>query len=286
MSDIEEMENMMAAAGGSPAVGVEPPVPPAVSVAPVVATPVAVVQRLVVGSGASARDVALQGLSPSLREQVIADAAEMGIRIEHDLSWLLVGAQVRSWAAAQASGEAAQAAGESAREVARGVADIPKTILKGALQASTSVRNDINDVLKTGGKAILASIDVAAKAGSAAIENGSKDLISKLDAAVEAKKQEGVSAFARAAAEAAVSAANTASATVLSENKVKLRRSAVFMAAIFLVYAGLGWAANNEYLSLTHQITPAPMVISPKTGKVNCGKITTPAGREEVCEIR
>lgn len=284
MSDIEDMENMMAAAGGSPAVGVEPPVP-AVSVTPVVAPPIAV-SRMAMGGGASARDVALQGLSPALREQVIADAAEMGIRIEYDLSWLLVGAQVRSWAAAQASGEAAQAAGESAREVAQGVADIPKTILKGALQASNSVRSDIKDVIDKSGLALLESIKVAAQAGSEKIEAGSSDLIAKLDAAVEVKKNEGVSAFARAAAEAATAAAGAASALILSETKVKLRYSTLTMALIFIVYAGLGWAANSEYLSLSHQITPASLVINPATGKVNCGKITTKTGREEVCEIR
>lgn len=230
-------------------------------------------------TGKSARDVALEGLSQEARDRVIAEAASVGIVAQYDVGWFLIGSQLRCWAATQASGEAA-------KEVAKGVADIPKTILKGALQASKTVRNDIKDVIDKSGTALLAAIDVAAQAGSAAIAAGSTDLISKLDAAVEAKKQEGVSAFARAAAEAAVAAANAASATVLSENKVKLRRSALAMALIFLVYAGLGWAANSEYLSLTHQITPAPMVINPKTGKPNCGKITTPTGREEVCEIR
>ena len=277
MSDIEDMENMMAAAGGPPAVGVEPPAS-AVSVTPVAAPPIAA-PRLRMGGGASARDVALQGLSPALREQVIADAAEMGIRIEYDLSWLLVGAQVRSWAAAQASGEAA-------REVAAGVGKIQGQMFAGAVKAGDSVRKDMVEVIQKGGDALLEGIKVAAQAGSDKVAEGSKDLISKLDAAVEAKKAEGVSAFARAAAEAAVSAANTASASVISESKIRLRWSAAWMAAIFLAYSGLGWAANSEYLSLSHQITPAPLVINPKTGKVNCGKITTANGREEVCEIR
>ncbi|MFA7496947.1 MAG: hypothetical protein WCY67_11660 [Acidithiobacillus sp.] len=57
------------------------------------------------------------------------------------------------------------------------------------------------------------------------------------------------------------------------------------VAVLFFVFIGLGWAANYEFLSLSHQIAPAPMVINPKTGKVNCGLISTPGGKERVCEV-
>jgi hypothetical protein len=227
----------------------------------------------------------LQGLSPALREQVIADAAEMGIRIEHDLSWLLVGAQIRAWAAAKASGDAAQAAKAAVMEVQEGVQAIPKTILKGALQASNAVRGDITDVLRKGGEALLVSIDAAAKAGSQAIADGSKDLIGKLDAAVEAKKAEGVSAFARAASEAAIAASTAAARQVISENKIRLRRSALGMSIIFLVYALIGGGVAVEYLSLTHRIAPHALVLT-ASGKPNCGEVTIGESVQEVCQIR
>ena len=280
MSDIDDLENMMAVAGDSPAAKEESP---ASEVVPAV---VPEGPRLSMRDGASAREVALQGLSPALREMVIADAAAMGIRIEYDLSWLLLGSQVRSWAAAQASGAAAAAADASAREVAAGVADIPKTILKGAMQATKSVQDDIRYVLDQGGLAILKSIDVAAQAGSDKIKAGSADLIEKLDQAVEAKKKEGVSAFALAAGEAAVAAAGAASARVISESKVKLRYSLLAMSLIFLVYTGLGVFIGYEYLNLTDRIAPHALVVK-ADGKANCGTIPAPGGGDErVCQVR
>lgn len=188
--------------------------------------------------------------------------------------------------AAHVTFSSAAAAALAAARVSEGVNDIPKTILKGALQASGSVRADIKDVLIKGGEAILKSIDEAAQAGSDKVKEGSKDLIEKLDKAVEAKKKEGVSAFALAAGEAAVAAAGAASARVISETKVKLRYSLLTMSAIFLLYTGLGVFIGYEYLNLTDRIAPAPMVLN-AAGKANCGVIPAPGGgKERVCQIR
>jgi hypothetical protein len=149
MSGLEDMENMMNvnAAGDTPAVVAEP----VASVA--TASPVEVVgapatgPRQTMGGGASARDVALQGLSPSLREQVIADAAEMGIRIENDLSWLLVGAQVRAWAAAQASGRYATECVAAGETLAALIDKLPAVVQKAAAGASGDIAGQINAVL-------------------------------------------------------------------------------------------------------------------------------------------
>ena len=281
MSDLDDIENMMAAtAGGSPAAA-EVAVPSSSSIDQAVDPR----PRVAVGSGGSARDVALQGLSPALREQVIADAAEMGIRIEHDLSWLLVGAQIRAWAAAQASGDAAQAAKAAVMEVQEGVGKIQGQILAGAMKAGTSIQKDMAHTIVKGGEALLAGIAEAAAAGAKKVEDGSKDLIGKLDAAVESKKAEGVQAFAAAASEAAVAASTAAARQVISENKIKLRRSAWGMALIFLIYAGIGGGVAMEYLSLTHRIAPHPLVMTP-SGKPNCGNVTINGGEQEVCQIR
>ena len=180
----------------------------------------------------------------------------------------------------------AAAAALAAERVAAGVESIPKTILKGAIQATKSVQGDIAAVLKIGGDAILAAINEAAAAGSDKVKEGSKDLIEKLDQAVEVKKREGVSEFALAASEAATAAAGAASARVISESKVKLRYSLLTMSVIFLIYVGLGAFVGYEYLNLTDRIAPAPMVLN-AAGKANCGVIPAPGGGEEkVCQIR
>ena len=226
----------------------------------------------------TALDIALEGKPHDLQLRVMRVVSKRGLDNNDPALDLFTAAGIAA--------DAAAATEAAAKEVSAGVGKIQGQIFTGAVKAGDSVRKDMVEVIQKGGDALLEGIKVAAQAGSDKVAEGSKDLIAQLDQAVEAKKQEGVSAFARAAAEAAVSAANTASASVISENKIRLRRSAAWMAAIFLAYAGLGWTANNEYLSLTYQITPAPMVLNPKTGKPNCGKITTADGREEVCEIR
>ena len=185
--------------------------------------------------------------------------------------------------AANVTFSSAAAAALAAVRVSEGVNEIPKTILMGAMQASKSVRGDINDVLKKGGEAILKSIDVAATAGSDKIKEGSKDLIEKLDAAVEVKKKEGVSEFALAAAEAATAAAGASAARVISETKVKLRYSLLTMSLIFLVYAGLGVFGEYEFLNLTHKIAPAPIVML--HGKPLCGVIALDGQNQDVCRI-
>ncbi|MBW9248897.1 MAG: hypothetical protein GJU72_07475 [Acidithiobacillus ferriphilus] len=187
------------------------------------------------------------------------------------------------FAAAGITADAAAATEAAAKEVAAGVGKIQAQIFAGAVKAGNSVKNDvvagIEAKMNEGGKAVVAAIAIAASAGSTAIAAGSLDLIGKLDAAIEAKKVEGVDAFAKAAADAASKAAQAASTR-------RFAWSIWGVAVLFFVFISLGWAANSEYLSLTHQITPAPLVINPATGKVNCGKITTKTGREEVCEIR
>ncbi|MEB8536828.1 hypothetical protein [Acidithiobacillus ferriphilus] len=224
----------------------------------------------------TAKEWALKDMPQSWRERIIADAADFGIKTDGDAAWLLVGAYVRAWAGAGASGAAA-------KEVADSVGKIQAQIFAGAVKAGNSVKNDvvagIEAKMNEGGQAIVAAIGIAADAGSVKIKAGSLDLISKLDAAIEAKKVEGVDAFAKAASDAATKAAKAASAR-------RFMWSVWGVSFLFFTFATLGWAANSEYLSLSHQLTPAPLVINPKTGKVNCGKITVASGKEEVCEIR
>jgi len=238
--------------------------------------------RASVGDGATLKAQAMAGLPAEWRERLIKDAGVAGVRHDNDVGWLLVGSVVQSAAAAFAAGAAA-------KEVQEGVGKIQGQIFTGAIKAGESIRKDIvsgiDKKMTEGGKAIVAAIGIAAKAGSKAIEAGSKELISKLDAAVEAKKAEGVSAFAAAASEAAVAASTAAARQVISENKIKLRRSALGMAVIFLIYALIGGGIAVEYLLITHRIAPHALVMT-ASGKPNCGEVTIGGAVQEVCQIR
>jgi hypothetical protein len=226
----------------------------------------------------TAKDWALKDMPQGWRERIVADAADFGIKTDGDAAWLLVGSYVRAWAAAAA-------AGEFAKEIDAGVGKIQGQILAGAMKAGNSIQKDMAHVIAKGGEALLASIAEAANAGAKRVEAGSKDLVGKLDAAVESKKAEGVSAFARAASEAAIAASTAAARTVISETKIKLRRSATGMAVIFLIYAGIGGGVAVEYLSLTHRIAPHALVLT-ASGKPNCGEVTIGESVQEVCQIR
>ena len=220
----------------------------------------------------TAKEWALKDMPQSWRERIIADAADFGIRADGDTAWLLIGSYIRAWAGAAASGGAA-------KEVADSVGKIQGQIFAGAVKAGNSVKTDvvagIEAKMTEGGQAIVAAIGIAADAGSVKIKAGSLDLISKLDAAIEAKKGEGVDIFAKAAADAASKAAKAASTR-------RFAWSIWGVASLFFVFAGIGWAANSEYLSLTHQITPAPLVITP-AGKPECGILKN---GERVCQIQ
>jgi len=190
-----------------------------------------------------------------------------------------------AFSSAVAAGDAAQAAKAAAREVEIGVGKIQGQILAGAMKAGNSIQKDLAHVIGKGGDALLAAIAEAAAAGAKRVEEGSRDLVGKLDAAVEAKKAEGVSAFARAASEAAIAASTAAARQVISETKIKLRRSAIGMALIFLIYAVIGGGVAVEYLSLTHRIAPHALVLT-ASGKPNCGEVTIGESVQEVCQIR
>lgn len=235
--------------------------------------------------GAGMRD-ALSCLPPEIAVRVATVAMRYGIKEEDDPFWAVVEVMENSFECAKASGAAAAVTEAAVREVGEGVSKIQGQILAGALKAGHSVNVDIAAVLKIGGEAILASINEAAKAGSDKVRDGSKDLIAKLDAAVDVKKKEGVSEFALAASEAAVAAAGTASARVISETKVKLRYSLLTMSLIFLIYTGLGVMVEYEFLNLSDRIAPAPLIMK-ANGAPNCGLIPAAGGgQERVCQVR
>lgn len=184
-SDLDDLEAMANEGGATPQQDEEEDHAPDVVTPPAVASDAPAPAPMRIGDGSSARDIALQGLSPALREHVIADAAQMGIRLESDLSWLLVGAQIRAWASASASGEAA-------RLVHEDVGKIPDSIHHAVLVGG----NDLTGQIKTAmlanvrelAQAIQMGIDKATAPSVQAVQTALQDFDSKVDKTIIARK--------------------------------------------------------------------------------------------------
>lgn len=190
MSDIDDLEALANAGGATPHQDEEedhvPDVHAVSAMTPSAVAPEAPAPRQrMVGDGSSARDIALQGLSPALREHVIADAAEMGIRLESDLSWLLVGAQIRAWASASASGEAA-------RLVHEDVSKIPDLIYRAAVSGGNDITGQIQAAMMANVKelamAIQGGIAKATQPSVTAVQTALQDFDSKVDKTIIARK--------------------------------------------------------------------------------------------------
>ena len=186
MSDIDDLEALANAGGATPQEEDEDHVPDVVVPHAVsAAAPEAPAPRMRMGDGFSARDIALQGLSPSLREHVIADAAQMGIRLEGDLAWLLVGAQIRAWGAATASGEAA-------RLVHDDVGKIPDLIHHAVVMGGNDVTGQIQAAMMANvrelAEAIQGGIAKATGPSVLAVQTALKDFDAKVDKTIIARR--------------------------------------------------------------------------------------------------
>ena len=186
MSDLDALEAMANEGGATPSmehehedVDVSHAAPPAVSAA------AAVAPRERMGDGSSARDVALQGLSPNLREHVIADAAEMGIRSESDLAWLLVGAQIRAWGAAQEAGQAATLVHDD-------VTRIPELIHHAVVMGGKDITGQIQSAMMANVKELAAAIQggiaKATEPSVQAVQTALKDFDQKVDKTIIARR--------------------------------------------------------------------------------------------------
>ena len=204
---------------------------------------------------------ALAGLPTEWRERLIADAGAAGVRHDNDVGWLLVGSVVHSAMAAFAAGNAAQA-------VQAAASNIPDQIFQSAGRASDEVKG----VLVSGGKLFAAAFTKAANdrqaafvtsaadqqkgildaaaVGAEKIKTAATTLTVSLDAAVAAKKAEGVGEFAKAAALAGERAAKASMAAQLS-------RSALVSVLAFAFAALIGAGGLWGWLLITHRVMPA-----------------------------
>jgi len=168
--------------------------------------------------------------------------------------------------------ESAAAAAKAAVQVSQGVNAIPEQIFSGAVKASDEVKGG----LVAGGKlfaeaftkaaadrqaALIAAVDAqqssilsAATVGAEKIKTAAGTLTASLDKAVEAKKTEGVSEFAKAAATAANAAAQ---ASLLAQ----ISRSAVASVLAFIFACMVGAGGLWGYLLLTHRVTPTGVTV-------------------------
>ena len=184
MSDIDDLEALANAGGATPREEEEDHVPAAVSVSVSAVAPEAPAPMRI-GDGSSARDIALQGLSPSLREHVIADAAQMGIRLESDLAWLLVGAQIRAWGAAHEAGQAATLVHED-------VGKIPDLIHHAVVMGGKDITGQIQSAMLTNvrelAQAIQMGIDKATAPSVQAVQTALQDFDQKVDKTIIARR--------------------------------------------------------------------------------------------------
>lgn len=220
-------------------------------------------------SGKSAKGVALEGLTQEARDRVIAEAASVGIVAEYDIAWLLVGAQIRCWAAAAAAGDAVVG-------MQSGIAGIPSAILEGAKKAGADIAGELRKesralekaILERGvlvqdstdkkANAVLNAISDAANAGAEKIRTAALTLTDSLDKAVKAKADEGVHEWAKLA----VGAGQIAARTALGK---ATRNAAIAMIFLFLLGVcagafGLELVRNfsGDYLPAGLRIYQAP----------------------------
>ena len=206
------------------------------------------------GGQQSMRDAALHGLPSAWREKLIEHAAAAGVRHENDVGWLLVGSVINAWASAAAAGQAA-------KEVQEGVARIPDQISDGATRASDTVLASLLDGSKQWVTAFTVAVNSrqaklleAADAGADKIREAAETLTQSLDAAIDAKKAEGVSDFAKAAADAGRVAATASLVAQVS-------RSAAVSVVAFLIACAIGAVAMWGYLDVGHKAMPEDMTV-------------------------
>lgn len=239
--------------------------------------------------GGSAMDEALSHLSPAIALRIATVAARYGIRENNDPFWGTVEVMENSFECAKASGAAASAAGASAVEVQSAISAIPDTVYQGAVRAGEEVRgviaHEIRGKAVEAGMALKMLIDSSAKAGASALKTAGDDLETRLgllpadvEKLVDQKTREGVQVFADAAAMAGAKMAKAAAAS-------RFLWSVSGVAVLLIVFSVIGAFIDHEYLSLTHRITPKPLVMS-ASGKPNCGLITMGGQRQNVCQLR
>lgn len=204
-----------------------------------------------------------------MRETVLKIALDHKID-RRDPAWLLVEAAVVSVAAAGETGAAARA-------VAGGVESIPDTIYRGASRAGEEIRGQLAQEMKDrsieSGRLLNAVIQKAAEDSSVKISAAAGTFEANFDRAVKQKMETAVDIFARAAAQAALTAAEAGAARrfLWSSAGVLVALSLSAAAGAFLTY---------EALSLAHEITPRAIVMN--KGHLDCG----PFHGIDVCQIR
>jgi hypothetical protein len=226
-------------------------------------------------ASASALDLALENRPHDLQVKIMRVVSARGLD-ENDPALDLFNA-------ASISADSAAVISEAAREVREGVGKIQSQIFSGALKAGESIRVDLakalDDKLAEGGTAIVRAIDGAGDRGAAKIQQGAADLLAKIDRGIEAKKQEGINAFARAAAEAAQEAARAAASR-------RFALSSSVIAVILIAATAAGGFASYEFLRLTNRLAPSPLVLNDR-GQPICGDISLATGEKpvRVCEV-
>ncbi len=120
-----------------------------------------------VATEVSPKQEALRGLPPEWREQLIEQAAAMGIHAEADVAWLLVKSFINAWAGAAA----ATVAAERIESAAKGVGDlIFNQTVRAGNDLKALVAAGVEEKTVEAGSAVVAVINHATQAGAAALK--------------------------------------------------------------------------------------------------------------------
>lgn len=237
---------------------------------------------VVAGKQDNGMTMALSALPDVVVRRISTIAARYGIRHDSDPMWALVEAVQDSLECTRATAKMAAAVGASANEVNTGVEKIQSQIFQGAVKAGNEIKSalgkEIDQRLTTAGTDLVSAINTAADLGSQKIEDGAKDLIDRLDHAIDERKQEGVNEFSKAASKAALRAARAASTG-------EFLWSMSGIAMLLTIFSALGAGAEYMYLNLRAEVTPKPMLVRP-SGVPACDMITLNDKQREVCEIQ
>ena len=216
------------------------------------------------------RTAALASMPSEWREKLIAEAADMGIKADDDLGWLLVASFINAWASAAAAGEAAES-------VKSNVSKIPDQIYKGSVRGAEEVGSVITSKLNTGlNKAAQTFVDKAELMVQRSIEKidqAQQKFDAKLSGVIDVRVENGVQVFAKAASDAAQKVVKN----VVAQSRFRyfLLFSAVTVG--LLLAGGVGcYVMLDEF----HYIAPSPILY--KNGKANCGTL---ASGVRVCEV-
>ncbi len=229
--------------------------------------------------GISPKAAALESMPSAWREELIAAAADMGIRAEDDLAWLLVASFINAWAGAATAGKAADQVGKS-------VATIPDQIYQGAVRAGTDVKGVIEQKGVEIGQALTLAVGKTGESIISRLQSVLSQSIGSIQSAADGAVQKAEAARAAVIAKGTEDFAKAAQAAILSQVRATTWRNravGALVGAFLLFGAGVGGVI---VAGLDGHITQY-RIDQTASGQPNCGQANIEGiGQQYVCVMQ